>query len=312
LMALIILVALSLLVFLLYRTLSRYDVNEILAAFASIPPIRILAAATFAGASYFCLTWFDWLAVRCAGRPLPYRKVGVASFVSLSIGHNVGVAAFSSGAVRYRFYSRWGLSAGEVGNVIIFCGVTVALGLTLLAGSAILLNQELASEITGFGRGLITSIGAICISVSLAYLAAAATVRRSIHLGSWSLPMPPLRLAVGQCIVGCVNFAFVAGCLHQVLLAVGDVSYSAVATVYVIANVSAILSHVPGGLGVIEGIVLLLLPQAQFVAAVVMFRVIYYLIPLAIGGATFAAVELIVRSRKARAPQDTGKTSAAR
>ena len=285
--------------FLLYRTLSGYSLDEIVASVRSIPLPRLLAAGAFAAASYLCLTGFDWLGVRYAGRPLPYRKVALASFVSLSIGHNVGLAALSSGAIRYRFYSRWGLKAGEVAKVILFCGMTVGLGLMLLGGAAMLLRSDLTGEITGLPAALVLAAGAGCVALPLVYLVLAAYVRRPLRIRSFTLHFPPLRLALGQLVIGPLNFAMVAGCLHQALAAVADVSYMAVATVYVIANVTALISHVPGGLGVIESVVVFLLPGAQLIGALLVFRVIYFLVPLSLGGPAFAITELVFRRRAA-------------
>src|SRR5690606_20553175 len=129
-----VLAAVTLAGFLLYRTLSRYSMEELVASVAAVPMARLLGAAGFAAASYLCLTGFDFLALRYVGRPLPYPRVALASFISLSIGHNIGVAFLSSGAVRYRFYSRWGLGAADIAKVILFCGVTVGLGLATLGG----------------------------------------------------------------------------------------------------------------------------------------------------------------------------------
>jgi glycosyltransferase 2 family protein len=203
----------------------------------------------------------------------------------------------SSGAIRYRFYSRWGLSAGDVGKVIIFCGATVGLGLLMLGGSALLLRPDLAEEITHFGRPVVLAVGAICVGLAALYVGLAAWVRKPIGWGKWSFCLPSLPLAIGQVIIGPVNFAFVAACLHQTLAAVSDVAYLGVAAVYVIANVTALISHVPGGLGVIESVVVFLLPQAQIVGAVLVFRFVYFLVPLSIGGLLFAASELLRRGR---------------
>lgn len=96
-------VVLCLAAFLLYRALSQYSFEEIVASLRTIPLSRLLLALFFAFCSYLCLTGFDALGVRYAGKPLPYWKTALTSFVSLSIGHNIGVAALSSGAVRYRF-----------------------------------------------------------------------------------------------------------------------------------------------------------------------------------------------------------------
>jgi uncharacterized membrane protein YbhN (UPF0104 family) len=287
--------------FLLYRTLSGYSLNDIVQSIKAIPPSRLLLAGLFAAGSYFCLSWFDWLALRYVDKPLPYRQAALASFCSLSLGHNIGFAALSSGAVRYRFYSRWGLRPGDIAWVIVFCGVTVGLGLITLAGLSLLLRPDLAAKITGIAPSLAIIIGLLCLAVSAVYLAAAAFVRRRLTIKGWSLPMPEFNLALAQIAVGSANFACVAACLHQTLTAVADVPYFAVAAAYVIANGIALLTHVPGGLGVIESVMMLLLPGGKIIGALVMFRVIYFLVPLCIGGPLFAITELYYHGRKCAA-----------
>jgi uncharacterized membrane protein YbhN (UPF0104 family) len=284
---------------LLYRTLSRYSFNDIVSSVAAIPPLHVALALLFAAASYFCLSLFDFMATRYAGHSPPYRKVAFASFVSLSLGHNIGFAALSSGTIRYRFYSRMGMRMGEIAKVILFCGATVGLGIATLGGVVLVLRTDLAADVTGLQWATALALGLVCLAAPIAYLVAAATLRRTLHIGTWSVKMPPLKLAIGQVLIGPVNFACVAASLHQSLLGLGDVSYFAVATVYVIANTTALIAHVPGGLGVIETVVLFLLPHAQFIGGLVIFRVVYFLIPLCIGAPAFAIHELVLRRRGA-------------
>lgn len=279
--------------YLLYQALRRYDLDQVIESVRSIPLVHLASAGGFAAASYLCLTGFDALAVRYVGHALPYRRVALASFVALSIGHNLGFAALSSGAIRYRFYSQWGMSAQSVGKLILFCALTVGLGLMILGGAALLLQPDLAEEITRLDRPMILALGTTCLVLALVYLALAAFVRRPLHVRSWHLEMPSLRLAIGQVIIGPLNFACVAACLHQALAALSEVAYAGVAAAYVIANVTALITHVPGGLGVIEGVVMFLLPQGNIIGALVVFRFVYFLVPLAIGSLLFAAIELI-------------------
>jgi glycosyltransferase 2 family protein len=290
--------------FLLYRTLSRYSLDQLVTSVAAIPIGRLAAAGAFAAASYLCLTGFDWLALRYVGRPLPYPKVALASFTSLSLGHNIGFAAMSSGAVRYRFYSRWGLSGVEIAKVILFCGVTVGLGLAVLGGVALLMRADLAAEITGLSRSAAMALGGVCLAAPVGYLMLAARLRRPFRWRRWSLAMPPLRLAIAQLVIGPANFACVAACLHQALASAGDVPYLAVASVYVIANVTSLISHVPGGLGVIESVVTYLLPGTEVIGALIVFRVVYFLVPLAIGSMLFAVTELAFR--RTASPDEPG------
>jgi len=284
--------------FLIYRTVSRYSVEELVASVAAIPSARLLMAGTFAAASYLCLSGFDYLALRYVGRPLPYPKAALASFTSLSLGHNIGIAFLSSGAVRYRFYSRWGLRAADVAKLILFCGITVGLGLMILGGAALLIRPDLAESVTGLSGWTISALGGVCLLLAVIYLILCALVRTPLKVHRWSVELPPLRLAIGQCVIGPLNFACVAGCLHQALAGITEVSYLAVASVYVIANTTALISHVPGGLGVIESVVMYLLPGADIIGALLVFRFVYFLVPLALGVSTFALSEVVLGRRE--------------
>jgi uncharacterized membrane protein YbhN (UPF0104 family) len=166
-----------------------------------------------------------------------------------------------------------------------------------LGAVALLLHQRLAHEITGLSLTAVRALGSLCLLLVLTYCGLAAFARLPLRIGRWTLRMPPLRLALAQIAVGGLNFALVAACLHATLAAVGGVAYPTVVTTYVIANAAAIVSHVPGGLGVLESVVLFLLPKAQFVAALVMFRVVYFLVPLSIGLTAFLVTEAAFRRR---------------
>ena len=296
LLRLLILAAICGAAFLIYRGLSRYTWDEIVASLATIPAGRIAGSLAFAAGSYLCLTGFDWLAVRYAGKPLPWRRAALASFTSLSIGHNVGVAALSSGAIRYRFYSRWGLGAGDVAKVIVFCGVTVGLGLATLGGAGLVLYPAEAENLVGLGRLALMGIAAACLAAPVLYLLLAAFVRKQLRLRRWTIEFPALRLAVAQVAIGTLNFACVAACLHQLLAAFSQVPYLEVAAIYVIANATALVSHVPGGLGVLEATIAYLLPGSAAIGALIAFRLIYFFVPLAFGLVLFLASELVYRN----------------
>lgn len=297
LLRLVVLVAVCGAAFLLYRALSRYTVEEIVASAGDIPAARLAGALAFAAASYLCLTGFDWLAVRYAGKPLAWRRTALASFASLSIGHNVGVAALSSGAIRYRFYSRWGLDGGDVAKVILFCGTTVGLGLATLGGLCLFLYPAEAEGLLGLGRPALIGVAAACLAAPALYLVLAALMRRRLRVGRWTLDLPVLPLAAGQVALGTLNFACVAACLHQLLAAFSDVAYLKTAAIYVIGNVMALISHVPGGLGVLEATVLYLLPGSAAIGALIAFRVVYFFVPLAFGLPLLLASEYVLRKR---------------
>lgn len=294
---LLIAAAICLAVLLVYRSLGRYSFEEIEESVGAIPGWRLASALGFVACSYLCLTGFDALALRYAGKPLSYPRTALASFTSLSIGHNVGLAALSSGAVRYRFYSRWGLSAEQVAKVIVFCGATVGLGLATLAGLALLLRPGGGPNLLGLDRPAAILLGLVCLALPLAYVLICAFVRRRLRLWSWSFEPPRSVLALGQIVIGTLNFSCVAACIHQLLAGFSDAGYLDVASAYVTANIAALISHVPGGLGVLEATMLSILPDAESIGALVAFRVLYFFVPVTIGVPILIASEAYYRRR---------------
>ncbi|WP_040674987.1 lysylphosphatidylglycerol synthase domain-containing protein [Rhizobium grahamii] len=284
--------------YLVYKVFNRYSPREIMESMGAIPKARLMASLGFCALSYLCLTGFDWMALRYAGKPLTYPRAAIGSFTGLSIGHNLGVAALSSGAVRYRFYSRWGLDTQEVAKVILFCGVTVGIGLSTLAGLALLVNPGDASNLLHIGSARLLWMGIFCLSVPVVYVILAGMLRSELKLWRWSFEMPNVRLALGQVIIGTLNFVFVAACLHQLLSASGDASFIQTATAFVLANLAILITHVPGGLGVLEATVNHVLPGNASIGALVAFRVIYFLLPLMVGLIVLGISELILRKRK--------------
>lgn len=296
------LVVLCVTAYLLYQALSQYDTEEIVESMFAISLPHLALGALFVAASYFSLLLFDTLAVRYIGAKLSYRRIALASFSALSIGHTLGMAAVSSGAIRYRFYSRWGIRAGDIAKIILFCAMTVGLGLNTLIGLTLLLQADVAAKLLGFSATVALALGAGCLTLTMLYMGLAAVLRRPLVIKRWKISMPPLKLALAQIFIGTMNFCFVAAALHQMLLSVTDTGYFAVATVYALGNVATLISHVPGGLGVFETVVIYLLPRAAVIGALVAFRVIYFLVPLAVGAPLFAAYELAQRRHTSGAP----------
>ena len=288
---------LALAAYLLWRALRPYSLAELGAAVSAIPAARLAGAAGFAGASYFCLTFFDYLGLRYVGAPLPYRKAALASFCSLSLGHTLGLAGASAGAVRYRFYSRWGLSAEQVAKLVLFCGVTVALGHLALAGAALLADPGLGERALRLDAGAVRAVALACLAAPVLYLAAAALLPGGFTVFGRSLRMPTFRLALAQVLVAIVNFACVAACMHEALAAISDAGYAEVAGAYAAANAATMITHAPGGLGVIETVVQRLLPQSDLIGGLLVYRLIYFLGPLAIGALTLLGAELVFRRR---------------
>jgi uncharacterized membrane protein YbhN (UPF0104 family) len=174
-------------------------------------------------------------------------------------------------------------------SIVLFSTVTVTLGQIGFAGIVLLVEPGPAAAWLHIGDAAVRAIGILCLAVNAVYLLLAARLRQPLRIRGWSFKLPRLDLAIWQVIVGTVNFGFLAACLCALLTPATQAPYWEVATTQVLANIAALISHVPGGLGVIEWVVLSLYPQSGAFAALLVYRTVYYLVPLAIGGILFAA-----------------------
>jgi uncharacterized membrane protein YbhN (UPF0104 family) len=275
-----------------YRTVGERSGAEILEAIGAIPGMSLGLAFACAAASYGCLSLFDTLAVRAIGRDLPYRKIALTSFVSLGIGHTVGVAVLSSGTLRYRFYSGFGLSAGDVGKIIVLCGLTVGLGLLGLAGIILTARPDLSLGALGLPPVAARGLGLLCLALVALYIVVSWRRQKPLSLRGHKIQLPGVRIASAQAAIGTVNFAFVAATLHQLLA--GTAKYSEAVAAYVLGNMAALVSHVPGGIGVLEFMISKLVTHGNVIGALIAFRIVYFLVPLVL------AISLLVLSEAVR------------
>lgn len=286
--------------FFLYRAVNRYGIERIVELLGTMPAVHIAWASAFAAASYLCLSGFDYFGVRYADKPLPYPKVLHASFVGLSIGHTIGFGGLSSGFIRYHFYSRSGLTAVDVAKVIVFSGICVATGVSTIAGIGLMFYPTQAEALIGLARMPMLALAATCLVWPWLYLLVTAVFEHPIRVWRWSLVLPAPRLAFAQIALGSLNFALMAASLHQLVAALEDMPYLKLLAVYALGQAAGLLSHVPGGLGVLEATVLYLLPGAASLAALVAFRTIYYFVPLLLGTTLFFVGEVARASLAAR------------
>ena len=281
-----------------YRAFHKYSWSEIAASVTLIPISNLALAAICTAGSYLCLSGFDTLAVRYVGRSLPYRHIFLTSFVSLSISHTIGLSPLSSGALRYRFYSGFGLSSVDVGKIILFCAVTVGLGLMSLGSLALILKPDLSFGLLGLTPAVARDGSLFCLALVSAYVLLAWKLRQPLSLRGHKFCLPTAGIAVAQVIVGTANFAFVAAAL-QALLA-SSAAYPETVAAYVLGNAAALLTHIPGGLGVFEFVITSLVAHGNVIGALIAFRLMYFLVPLLLGSILLAATELV--RWRARAP----------
>ncbi|MSO64933.1 MAG: UPF0104 family protein [Alphaproteobacteria bacterium] len=244
----------------------------------------IALAVVFTLGSYASLTAYDLLGLRHVNKRVPYRRVGIASFLSFAFSHNLGFALITGGTMRMRIYMAYGLTALEVGQVIVLCVVVSTFGFITIAALALLLLPDAIVETSNFSEWVVRGLGGAMIMLTVGYLGYALWRHRPFKIGSVLLSLPKFDVTVGLIIVSALDMALASAVLF-VLLPGAGMSYWAFLGIYVVATVIGILTHVPGGLGVFETVVLLTTPGGSseaLVGALIVYRLIYYLFPLAV------------------------------
>ena len=288
--------------FLLARDLRSYRYRDLMRQVWTLPHSHLLLALLLTALAYAVLPGYDAIALNYVDHPLPFRRIAFGSFIAYALSHSLGFPLLSGGPIRYRFWSAWGLSTSEIAQAISFAGATFIIGMIGVAGVVFLLESTSTIQLLRLPFDSLKPVGAICVLVVAGYVVLAAARNRSFRLFDWEFPVPSIRLALAQLAVAIVDWT-AAGAVLFVLLPPGyRLSFLPVLGVFLLAQFSGILSHVPGGLGVFEAIVVLLLkpyvPAASIVGSLVAYRVLYYLLPLVIALALLIAFE--VRRKRER------------
>ncbi|MCW2241093.1 lysylphosphatidylglycerol synthase domain-containing protein [Azospirillum canadense] len=278
----------------LNRWLEHTSVEDIRQAIRRIDTRQLLMAVAAAAVSYWLLTLYDLLALRHLRRAVPYRWVAFTAFTSYAFSHSLGFASIIGATVRYRLYAPRGLGAVEVAQVTLFVVTTFTLGLAAVLPVVMLVDPTALKALHVPPQGG-TILGVAALAILAAYAAAGFWLRRPLRIFGHAIAFPRPSIAVGQLLLGLCDLALASSVLYFCLPASDAVTYMDVVVAFGLALVAGIISHVPGGLGVFDAIVLVSLtpemPGNDVMAGLLVFRLIYYLAPLILAGLMFGALE---------------------
>jgi len=295
----------------IHQELQQYSAAEIWRNLTAIPQPQVQRAIALTLLSLLVFTGYDTLAARYIHYPLPYLKTALAAATSIPISNSVGFALLSGSAIRYRFYAAWGLSGLQITQVIAFCNLSFWLGLFVVGGILFAWQPIALPSVLHLPFATTQPIGIGFLLVIAGYLLLNA-LRRSpsralpdTRKPSFQMPRLPLQLCLAQILVSSLDWTLAATVFYTLLPVSSPVSspvsFSAFFGIYLLAQFAGVISSVPGGLGVFETVMLLLL--SQNVSSPVLFglllayRAIYYLLPLGIAVVLLGSYELYQRLR---------------
>lgn len=301
---------------LLYRELKHVSLAEIWASLTSIPPQRFALAALSTLVAYTALAWYDRIALLHLGvRHISWTFVSICSFTTYALSHNIGASVFSGALVRYRAYTSKGLSATQVAVLVALCSFTFGLGTIVLGGLTLVIEPGLLSRLEGALPAALTNpttarvIGFALLGLVAIYMAGSIMHLRPVTIRKLKLeyPRPPVMLR--QLVAAPLELLGAAGIIYFALPEANNPGFLAVLGVFLASFSAALVSHAPGGLGVFELVFVKAMPdipQAQVLAALLIFRLFYLLIPFALA---ILVVLLYERARLARAWKERVGTS---
>jgi len=284
----------SLALWVLYHTFQRISLADVLAQARATPLHTLLLAAACAWGALFTLAIYEIAVVRYVKRAVDRAKPMLTALIAFPLGHAVGGAMLSGGAIRYRMYSPVGFSALEVGAVALLCNLPYALALGLLLDLSLLLAAHRLTPLFRLSSEVLMLLGGIGLAKDVGYLLLVAFRRAPVRFRDWSFKLPTPAMTALQYLVGIIDVTLVSSVLYLLLPETAHLAYLPFLAVYLASVLVGILSHVPAGLGVLESMLLLLLPDVppeQLLASVLMYRVVFEIVPLLVALALWGSFE---------------------
>lgn len=291
--------------FLLYNLEQDYQLNDIFLEIKQFAPSKILLAVLLTLVSYLLLTLYDYLAIRELKSPLSYQQVAPVSFLAFTFSNTIGFSLLTGTSIRYKFYSELGLSGNNITQVVLACSVTFFLGLFFICGLALInFPAEQLSDLplpTWF-FSLNRVIGILMLLGVISYFVFSLMWKRSIQFRGFELAPPIFSLSLKQFLVSSIDWIVVGTLFYSLLPEVDGLSYLQVLSIFFVANAIGVLAHVPGGIGVFETVVTVTLsqylPAEQILSSVIIYRLMYYIVPFILALMYFVATLVLTNKDK--------------
>jgi glycosyltransferase 2 family protein len=285
----------------LFREVRHLSWADVAAALDDIPAHRWLLAFLSTAVAYAALAWYDRIALTHLGFRLSWRFISVVSFTTYALSHNIGMTMFSGAMVRYRAYSTKGLTLPDVGVLVAFCSFTFFLGTILLGGLVCVVDPALPRVVFEVPEGPVRMVGILMLALVALYLSGSALHLRPLRVWKFKLEYPRFGIALRQLCAGPLELLGAAGIIYCALPDAANPGFVVVLGIFLASFSAALVSHAPGGLGVLELVFVNAMPevpQADVLAALLVFRLLYFILPLVFG---VGAVAVFERNRLARA-----------
>ncbi len=294
-------------IFGLHGALKRIGPRDVLHALAATPGGQVLDAFLLLAVSFCIMTIYDLPGVLFARKLLhlpqllPHR-IALASFCAYALSHVLGAPALTGAAIRVRLYAEWRVPPVGIGRIIALSGTMFMLGAATLASLILLLHPHAVPLFRhDLKIAVLRAAGGVLLALVLVYVLVAGRAKRSFVVFKRQLPLPGSGIALSQLMISCADISVAGSILFTVLPATHGLSLPHVLAIYLAAFAGGSLSGLPAGIGVFDTMLLLALSPymnpAAAIGAILLFRVIYSLIPACVAALCFAAHEIFLTAK---------------
>ena len=277
--------------------LSGHGFQEILDTLASETERDLLLAFGLTAVNFAVLAGYDILALRYIGHPLPHIRAAFASFAGNAFSNTIGLSTLAGSSVRYRLYTSWGLTPGEIAKIVVFTTLTLWLGLFSIGGIIFTLRPLPLPGWIILPFHSTRPLGFLLLLPPAIYLLAASRKEPTWRIGKIELLLPEFKSALAQVVIASLDWALAAAVFYALLPPWANVTFPLVLGAFLLGQIAGLISQVPGGLGVFESCLIFLLtpriPAPTLFAALVAYRLVYYAAPLAVASALLGVRETI-------------------
>lgn len=291
-------------VLVLHRLASHVTWKEVSADLANASPLSLLKAGGFTALSFLGISLYDTLAMRAVapGR-VRGRIVALACAAGYAISGMLGASYLTGTAVRYRVYSACGLDLAVIAGVVAVSWSGFLTGLALIFGALFVFHPDGLSAVLPIPPMLETGVGIALLIALAGYFAWLATGHKRLSAGGFALPLPRPRIAAALSGAGVLDLSGAAMTLYVLMPADAAQNLPYFVTIYFAAIALGILSHAPGGIGVFEATIIAGLGasgRSDVLAALLIYRMIYTLLPFVVAATGLGAMMALSRRRALR------------
>ena len=277
--------------------LAGHSLQEILDTLVHETERDLALAFGLTAVNFAVLAGYDILALRYIGHPLPHLKAAFASFAGNAFSNTIGLSTLAGSSVRYRLYSSWGLTPGQIAKIVVFTTLTLWLGLFSIGGIIFTVRPLPLPDWITLPFSTTRPLGFILLLPPAIYLLASSRKEPIWRIGRFELLLPEFKSSLLQVAVASLDWALAAAVLYALLPPWANVNFPLVLGAFLLGQIAGLISQVPGGLGVFESCLIFLLtpriPAPALFAALVAYRLVYYAAPLIVASALLGLRETI-------------------